>query len=152
MTRHVFIINLQSFELSYSPLVNSIAPTHHLILPGRNFLTAKKWPLSTRNGLIRLQRIYNFWLFHAIILSVLGVLYALIWYFILFLGLTYQPRAQCQFLLFPCFWVLQKRNIKWSPNGIKRSRWFFLDQKTHRRVGEEARRPMGRPQALGARP
>ena len=39
--------------------------------------------------LIRLQRIYNFWLFHAIILSVLDVLYALICYFILFLGWTY---------------------------------------------------------------
>ena len=38
---------------------------------------------------IRLQRIYNFWLFHAIILSVLDVLYAFICYFILFLGLTY---------------------------------------------------------------
>ena len=39
--------------------------------------------------LIRLQRIYNFLLFHAIILSVLDVLYALICYFILFLGLAY---------------------------------------------------------------
>jgi hypothetical protein len=46
---------------------------------------------KTRLGgrLIRLQRIYNFLLFHAIILSVLDVLYALICYFILFLGLTY---------------------------------------------------------------
>ena len=34
------------------------------------------------NLLIRLQRIYNFLLFHAIILSVLDVLYALICYFI----------------------------------------------------------------------
>ena len=39
--------------------------------------------------LIRFQRIYNFELFHAIILSVLDVLYALLCYFILFLGLTY---------------------------------------------------------------
>ena len=39
--------------------------------------------------MIRLQRIYNFLLFHAIILSILDVLYALICYFILFLGLTY---------------------------------------------------------------
>ena len=38
---------------------------------------------------IHLQRIYNFILFHAIILSVLDVLYALIFYFILFLGLAY---------------------------------------------------------------
>ena len=69
--------------------------------------------------LIRLQRIYNFWLFHAIILSVLDVLYALICYSILFFGLIYEPRAQCQFLFFPCFWASQKRNTERSPNGIK---------------------------------
>ena len=39
--------------------------------------------------LIRLQCIYNFWLFHAIILSTLDVLCAFICYFIWFLGLTY---------------------------------------------------------------
>ena len=39
--------------------------------------------------LILLQCIYNFLLFHAIILFALDVLYALICYFILFLGLTY---------------------------------------------------------------
>ena len=39
--------------------------------------------------LIRLQRIYNFLLFHAIILSVLDVQWALLYTFILFLGLTY---------------------------------------------------------------
>jgi hypothetical protein len=37
-------------------------------------------------GVIRLQRIYNFLLFHVIILSILGVLYALLCYFILFFG------------------------------------------------------------------
>ena len=48
-------------------------------------------PTRGRAGgcLIRLQRIYNFLLFLAIILSVLDVLYALLCYFILFLGLTY---------------------------------------------------------------
>ena len=46
---------------------------------------------SRKDGgrMIRLQRIYNFLLFHAIILSVLDVFYALLCYFILFLGLTY---------------------------------------------------------------
>ena len=39
--------------------------------------------------LIRLQCIYNFLLFHAMMLSVFDVLYALICYFILFSGLTY---------------------------------------------------------------
>ena len=33
----------------------------------------------------------------------MDVLYALICYFILFLGLTYYPRSQCQFLFFPLF-------------------------------------------------
>ena len=62
--------------------------------------------------LIRLQHIYNLWSIHAIILSILDVLWALLCTFILFLGLTYWPRAQCQFLFFPCFWVLHKRNTK----------------------------------------
>ena len=44
---------------------------------------------SRARDVIRLQCIYNFLLFHAIILSVLDVLYAFICYFILFLGLTY---------------------------------------------------------------
>ena len=38
---------------------------------------------------IRLQRIYNFLLFPAVILFFLDVLYAFICYFIIFLGLTY---------------------------------------------------------------
>ena len=42
----------------------------------------------TWGWLICLQHIYNFLFFHAIILSVLNVLYALICYFILFFGLT----------------------------------------------------------------
>ena len=53
--------------------------------------------------LIRLQRIYNLWSIHAIILSILDVLWALLCTFILLLGLTYWPRAQCQFLFFPLF-------------------------------------------------
>ena len=39
--------------------------------------------------LICLQRIYNLWSIHAIILSILDVLYAFICYFIWFLGLAY---------------------------------------------------------------
>ena len=38
------------------------------------------------SALIRLRRIYNFLLFHAIMLSILDVLYAIIYHF---LGLTY---------------------------------------------------------------
>ena len=40
-------------------------------------------------AVIRLQRIYNFLLFHAIILSILDVQWALLYTFILFLGLNY---------------------------------------------------------------
>ena len=68
------------------------------------------------------QRIYNFLLFHAIILSVLDVLYALICYFIWFLGLTYQPRAQCQFLF---FLVLEFRR-KGISNGVQ-TEWNLRD-------------------------
>ena len=42
-----------------------------------------------RRRLIRLLRSYNFLLFHAIIYSVLDVQWALLYTFILFLGLTY---------------------------------------------------------------
>ena len=65
--------------------------------------------------MIRLQRIYNFLLFHAIILSVLDVLYALIRYFILFLGLTInlEPNASFYFFL-----VLDFRR-KGIPNGLQ---------------------------------
>ena len=75
--------------------------------------------------LIRLRRIYNFWLFHAIILSTLDVLYAFICYFIWFLGQTYLPRAQCQFLFFPWVRVSQKRKIKWSPIDLKLHGTYF---------------------------
>ena len=49
----------------------------------------KMHPLPSKESLgmlIRLQRIYNFLLFHAIILSILDVLYAFICYFISFFG------------------------------------------------------------------
>ena len=52
------------------------------------------------------------------ILSVFNVLYALVCYFILFLGLTYLPRAECQFLFLPVF-EFRRKGI---PKGIKLSR------------------------------
>ena len=49
---------------------------------------------------------------------------------------------------FSYFRVLQKRNTKRSPNGMKPSRWTFLDRKQTRRHGVEvwnsARKPRGR--------
>ena len=56
-------------------------------------------------GLIRLQRIYNFWLFHAIILSVLdvnGLYFTLLYYFGTNL-LTGGPAQIDVFCLFQCF-------------------------------------------------
>ena len=42
--------------------------------------------------------------------------------------------------VFPCFRVSQKRNTKRSPNRMKLLWWFFLDQKTPRRLGVQVRR------------
>ena len=53
--------------------------------------------------LIRLQRIYNFLLFHAVILSILDVLQSFIVILYHFLVLTYSRSAKCQLLFFPCF-------------------------------------------------
>ena len=71
--------------------------------------------------MIRLQRIYTFLLFHAIILSVLDVQWALLYTFVLFLGLTInrRPNPNCSF--FAYFSVSQKRNTKRSPNRMKPS-------------------------------
>ena len=66
--------------------------------------------------LIRLQRIYNLWSIHAIILSFLDVLQSFYRNFISFLGLTYWPSASCYF--FACF--LHRR--KSIPNGVQTQR------------------------------
>ena len=92
--------------------------------------------------LIRLQRIYNLRSIHAIILSVLDVYWALLCTFILFSGLTYWPRAQCQFLFFPCFSVSRKRNVNRSPNGMKPSEKLFLEGKQYRKLGVHIRKEM----------
>ena len=73
--------------------------------------------------LIRLRRIYNFWLFHANIIQLSYTFWQL---FILFLGLTYWSSAQCQFLSVACFWFCR---ISIS-NGVqtgKNGRRFFLE-------------------------
>ena len=71
---------------------------------------------SANEHVIRLHRIYNFWLFHANIIQLLYNFGKFLYYF---LGLTYWSSAQCQFLSVACFFVSQKPNIKRSPNGIK---------------------------------
>ena len=67
--------------------------------------------------LIRLQRIYNLWSIHAIILSILDVLWALQCTFILLLGLTYWPRAQWQFLFFPLFQCFEEKEYQTESKG-----------------------------------
>ena len=71
--------------------------------------------------LIRLQRIYNFLLFHAIILSFLDVLQSFYNHFISFLVLTYWHSAQCPLLYIACF--LHRR--KSIPNGVQTQRIFL---------------------------
>ena len=60
--------------------------------------------------------------------------------------LTGGPTQNCCF--FSCFRVLKKRNIKRSPNGMKPSGMWFLEQTWSRGLGvdvkKEARRPRGR--------
>ena len=75
---------------------------------------------------IRLQRIYNFLLFHAIIFSVLDILYALICYFILFLELTYSPRAQCQFLFLSLFLSFAEKEYQTESKWNKTFAMIFL--------------------------
>ena len=77
--------------------------------------------------LIRLQRIYNFWLFHAVILSFLDVLQSFYSNFISFFGTNLL--TQWQLLFFACF-LHRRKSIS---NGVQTPRnflWIFLDQKT----------------------
>ena len=108
---------------------------------------------------IRLQRIYNFWLFHAIILSILDVLWALLCTFILFLGLTYWPRAQCQFLFFPLFQCFEEKEYQTeSKQNETFGRVIFgteaIQETWSRRQGsfEEATRQGGAPYPPGRAP
>ena len=78
--------------------------------------------------MIRLQRIYKFSLFHAIILPVLDVyeLYFTLLYHFWTNLLTGGPARIAVF--FAYFIVLKKRNIKRSPNGLKPSGAWFLER------------------------
>ena len=71
--------------------------------------------------LIRIQRIYSFWLFHAVILSFLDVLQSVCSHFISFLVLTYWHSAQCQLLFSACFLHCRKS----IPNGVQTQRNFL---------------------------
>ena len=75
-------------------------------------------------GLIRLQCIYNFWLFHAIILSILDVYNHFIVILYHFLVLPYWHSAKCQLLIFACFLHCRKSIL----SGVQTQRnflWIF---------------------------
>ena len=90
--------------------------------------------LSAFSGLclIRLQRIYNFLIVPCYYLRCFGCLMGFVIHFYIIFGtnlLTQRPSPDCYF--FAYFRVLQKRNIKQSPNGMKPSGEIFLEKITH---------------------
>ena len=64
--------------------------------------------------------------------------------------LTGGPTQNCCF--FACFRVSKKRNIKWSPNGMKPSGELFLERKQSRRLGVDVREASRKPRGSRARP
>ena len=75
--------------------------------------------------LIRLQCIYNFWLFHADIWSILDVLLWIYSNFISFFGTNLLTWCQVPVVVFCPVFVLQKIHIKRSPNAAKLFVEFF---------------------------
>ena len=69
--------------------------------------------------LIRLQRIYNILLFHAIIVSILDVLYAIICHYISFFGSNLLTQCPVPVAVFCLFLSFQKIIIKKCPNKKK---------------------------------
>ena len=89
--------------------------------------------------MIRLQHIYNFLLFHAIILPVLDV-YGLYFFFYIIFGtnlLTGGPARIAVFCLFQCF---EEKEYQTSPNGMKPSGAIFLEQTQSRRLGVDVKK------------
>ena len=79
------------------------------------------WRSHKDDAVIRLQRIYNFLLFHAILYSVLDIIGIYYTLYIIFGTnlLTGGPAQNCCF--FAYFRVSRKKNIKRSPNRMKPS-------------------------------
>ena len=99
--------------------------------------------------LIRLQHIYNFLLFHAIILSILDVLYAFLCYFISFLGTKLLTQCRVPVAVFCLFLVFQKISTKRSPNATKLFDDFFLDIRDPRSFGRRLDGKRGDDKATG---
>ena len=55
-------------------------------------------------------------------------------------------------LFFACFRVSNKRNIKWSPNGMKPSGAIFLEQTQPRGLGVDVKQQRRRPRGCPTRP
>ena len=69
-----------------------------------------------------------FWMFN-------GLIYTLI---IIIIGTNLLTRGPTQIVVFFAYFsVSQKRIIKRNPNGMKPSRWSFLDRKQTRTLGDE---------------
>src|SRR5215216_5761910 len=73
--------------------------------------------------LIRLQRIYNFLLFHAVILSFLDVLQSFYNNFISFFGTNLLTLCPVPVAIFCLFFTSQNISTKWIPNATK----LFVD-------------------------
>ncbi|KAE8812115.1 hypothetical protein D1007_10955 [Hordeum vulgare] len=85
---------------------------------------------TLNEGGIHLQSINIFLLFHAIVLSIMNVLYAIICYSASFFGTNLL--IQCQVpVVFSLFLVFQEIGTKRSPNTTKLSHDFFLDKRGH---------------------
>ena len=92
-----------------------------------------------------------FFLFHAIILSILDVLWALLCTFMLFLGLTYWPRAQCQFLFFPLFQCFEEMEYQ-TESKRNETFWrsYFWKESNPVDLESTSRKQRGRHEAGGA--
>ena len=74
-----------------------------------------------------------------------GCLWALLYTFISFLGLTYWLEAQPVLLFFAHLSISKKRNIKRSPNGMKPSGAWFLEQTWSRGLGVQVKKQTRQP-------
>src|SRR3954470_24523708 len=73
-------------------------------------------------------------------------------YYIFGTNLLTGSRVQIAGFFFAYFSVLQKRNIKQNPNGMKPSRGSFLEQTQSRRLGVDVKEATRRPRGRRARP
>ena len=85
---------------------------------------------------------YPFWMFMS---------FTLHFYIIFWTNLLTRGPARIA-VFFAYFSVSKKRNIKWSPNGMKPSGAIFLEQTQSRRLGVDAKKQPRRPRGWPARP